>query len=117
MSARRRIVGPGNLPLDDRDDTRMSDAGSHMEPERPQVVGDLRGRADFAVRKLGMAMEIAAPFDDPRSRWKPWPQSISAPVTLAHGNPGPQPASRTAGSRLSLQQDLRAFAGVYRRRR
>ena len=51
--------------LDDGDHTRVSDAGAHLESERAQELGDLRGRAGLAVCELRVAVKIPAPLDDP----------------------------------------------------
>ena len=74
MSARRRIVGPGSLPSMTATTPVCAMPVLHVEPEGPQVFGDLGGRAELAVGKLRMAVEVAAPLDDPRIRGTPRPR-------------------------------------------
>jgi hypothetical protein len=46
-----------------RNDPGSPDAGLGLEPEAAQALGDEPGGFGFAVRQLGMLMEVAAPLD------------------------------------------------------
>ena len=53
----------GLAALEDADDAGLRDAGLHLEPERPKVLGDDLRRSDLAVAELGVLVDVAAPGD------------------------------------------------------
>ena len=55
---------PRTAAAKDSDDAGVRDPGSHFETEQLQVRGHQARRAHLAVAQLGVAVDVAAPFDD-----------------------------------------------------
>ena len=57
MSARTADHRARLAAAQDPDDAGLGDPGPHLEPERPQVLGDQARGLDLTVRELGILVE------------------------------------------------------------